>query len=236
MSTRGRILVLWNQTEEDIYEQWRDEGPKALEWSPERKVPDVGTVAEEMTTFLEALTEGGFEVEVVNVEDDLERLLSAIRLYRPDAVFNLVEYFNDDQVQEGYIAGIYELLGLPYTGNRPITLATCQNKFRTKLILEATGLPTAAYFRVEKEPIPDAVKDYKLEFPLICKPAYEDASGGIEHASVVRDQAELEVRVRHVLEEFSQPVLVEEYIASRLTSGRPYTKRSSHSGARWSWP
>ena len=28
MPTRGRLLVLWNQIEEDVYAKWRAEGPR----------------------------------------------------------------------------------------------------------------------------------------------------------------------------------------------------------------
>lgn len=212
MADRGRILVLWNQTEEDVYEKWREEGPKALDWNPERMAPDVGTVAEEMESMMRALRQGGFDAHLVNVEDDLERVIGSIWLHRPDAVFNLVEFFNDEAAQEAYIAGLYELLGVSYTGNRPFTLATCQNKYRTKLILEAAGLPTAAFFLVAREPVPD---DHGLDFPLIVKPALEDASGGIEMDSVVHNQDELEERVRRVLKEFEMAALVEEYIEGR---------------------
>src|SRR5690606_40614407 len=121
-------------------------------------------------------------------------------------------YFQDDQQQEAYVAGLYELMGVAYTGNRPITLATCQNKYRTKLLLEASGLPTAEFFLATRLPIP---ADHGLAFPLIVTPAYEDASGGIEADSVVRDQAALEARVARVLEEFEMPALVEEYIEGR---------------------
>ncbi|HLU65353.1 MAG TPA: hypothetical protein VKZ63_03730 [Kofleriaceae bacterium] len=212
MSSRGRLLVLWNQVEEDVYERWREEGPRPLEWDPNRTASDVGTVQEEMDAFLGALREARFEVDIVNVEDDLDRLMSAIRFYRPDAVFNLVEYFHDDPIQEAYVAGLYEMMGVAYTGNRPITLATCQNKYRTKLLLEAAGLPTAEFFLASKVPVSP---DHGLEFPLIVKPAFEDASGGIEPASVVLDQEQLAARVAHVLDEFEMPALVEEYIEGR---------------------
>lgn len=212
MSTRGHLLVLWNQVEEDIYEKWREEGPKPLPWDPSRVVPDVGTVDEEMSGFIKALEAARFKVDLVNVEDDLERAIGAIRLYRPDAVFNLVEYFNDDQIQEAYIAGLFEMMNVPMTGNRPMTLATCQNKFRTKLILEAAGLPTADFFLAKKVPVPT---DHELVYPLIVKPAFEDASGGIEQASVVQDHAALEARIAYVLKEFEMPALVEEYVDGR---------------------
>ena len=211
-TSRGRVLVLWNQVEEDVYEKWRADGPIPLSWDPTRTVPDVGTVAEEMAEMLRALRVARFEVNVVNVEDSLERLIGAIRLYRPDAVFNLVEYFNDDQVQEAYIAGLYELLGVPFTGSQGVTLATCQNKYRTKLILESAEIPTAPFFLATSLPV-DA--DHELNFPLIVKPAFEDASGGISRDSVVHSHASLERQVAHVLKEFEMPALVEEFIEGR---------------------
>lgn len=212
MPSAGNVLVLWNQVEQDIYERWREQGPQPLAWDPERQVPDVGTVAEEMESMMAALREGGYRVDLVNVEDDIDRLIAAVRLYRPDLVVNLVEFFNDDANQESYVCGLYTMLGVQYTGNLPVTLATCQNKYRTKLILEAHELPTSPYFLVEKEPVPT---DHGLEFPLIVKPSLEDASGGIEPSSVVHEQSELENQVRRVLKEYKMPVLVEEYIDGR---------------------
>ncbi|HTM21871.1 MAG TPA: hypothetical protein VL172_15225 [Kofleriaceae bacterium] len=198
-----RILVLWNQPEEDIYERLREEG---------QVTPDVGTVAEEMDALVAGLRAGGFEVAIENIHDSLDHLLGAIRTHRPDAVFNLVEYFQDESVQETYIAGLYELLGVHYTGNRPLALATCQNKYRTKLLLEAEGLTTPDYLLIKKLPVP---RDHPLVFPLIVKPALEDASGGIEPESVCIDQETLEDRVGWVLTEFDMPALVEEYIEGR---------------------
>jgi D-alanine-D-alanine ligase len=213
MSTRGRLLVLWNQVEEDVYERWRAEGPRPLDWSPDQTAPDVGTVQEEMDALVKALRDGGFDVRVVNLEDDFDRLVSAIRFHGPDAIFNLVEYFNDDATQEALVAGVYDLLGVPYTGSRPVTLATCQNKWRTKVLLEAAGLPTACYFIAP--PGRAVVEDHGLEYPLIVKPALEDASGGIEQDSVVHDYQSLLDRVKVVWDDYEQSALVEEYIEGR---------------------
>lgn len=93
-----------------------------------------------------AIRRAGYELQVVNILDDVDRIISAVRLFRPDVVFNLCEYFNDESAQEAWVAGLLEMLGQAFTGNPPLTLATCQNKYRTKLILEAAGLPTSPYF------------------------------------------------------------------------------------------
>lgn len=210
--SRGRVLLLWNQVEEDVYERWREEGQKTLEWDPNKEVPDVGTVAEELDEMCAAIREAGYILEVVNVQDSVDKLLGAMRLFRPDVIFNLVEYFNDDAAQEAFIAGLYEIFGEHYTGNRPQALLACQNKFRTKLALAAEGVPTAKFFLAKSTPVP---RDHGLRFPVIVKPALEDASGGIEHDSVVHDNEALDARIERVLKEFEMPALVEEYISGR---------------------
>src|SRR5439155_26289188 len=114
---------------------------------------------------------------------------------------------------EMHIAGIYELMGVPYTGSDSLTLGTALNKVRVKEILLYNGLPTPR-FQLFKSPVRITL-DESMNFPLIVKPSREDASVGIEPASVVGNLQELRKRVRHVIEEFDQPALVEEYIDGR---------------------
>jgi D-alanine-D-alanine ligase len=211
---RKRVLVLWNQVEEDVYEMMRAAGPQPLAWNPEETASEVGTVQEEMDAFIEGIRNAGYDVHLINLRDDIDKLAAAVTLYEPDVIFNLVEYLYDDETLEPNIAALYELYGLPYTGNPPATLYTCQRKVRAKLLLEDAGLPTSPYFVVEREPVPDPL-ELGLEYPLIVKPAREDASGGIEPSSVVTDYHALVERCRYLFKEFEQPALVEEYIEGR---------------------
>ncbi len=210
---KKRILVLWNQVDDDIYEQFKAEGAQPLPWDPERTVSDVSTVQEEMDAIEEALSDD-YRVNMVNVRDNIDRVIAAIRLYEPAAIFNLVEFFYDDENLEANVAGLYELFDVPYTGNTPHVLSTCQRKVRTKLLLEDAGLPISPYFVVRSEPVPRP-EELEMQYPLIVKPAREDASGGIEPESVVHDYDSLVGRCRHLLTEFEQPALVEEYIEGR---------------------
>jgi D-alanine-D-alanine ligase len=212
----GRILILWNLVEADEYEQLRADGPQPLEWDPSRNASDVATIAEELDAMAAALAGGGHTVEIVNIRDDLGALLAAIDRFTPDAIVNLVEQYGDDPAHEFHVAGLYELLGLPYTGARPGALALCQRKPRTKAVLRAAGLPTPPFIVVSGRTGDDrAPHAHRLRFPLIVKPALADASIGIELASVVRDQAALEERVPEVLRDHKMPVLVEEYVDGR---------------------
>lgn len=211
MAKRIRVLVLWNFVGEDVYVALRKTGPTTLPWDESKPMAKFDTDDEEVQAIGKHLRRAGYVVRVTNLLDDFGTLAS-ISKFRPDVVFNLVEIFGEDPVSESWVAGVYGLLGIPFTGNTPLCLATCQRKFRTKLILEAEGIPTAPYRLVERMPVPPRLG---LRWPVIVKPAREDASGGVDLGAVVRSRPALETRVRRVLRSFKQPALIEEYIAGR---------------------
>jgi len=215
MSRRMSIAVLYNFTGDDEYELLRKQVKEGLVDSPtgnREDLEDISTVKEEIQAIVRALREEGFAVRAVNVRDDFARLLECLTSPRPDIVFNLVEYFNDDALQEDCVAALFDLLRIPYTGSPPMTLAICQRKALTKQILKANGVPTPRYKLVAGKPIP---RLSGLRYPLIVKPAWEDASAGVDEQSVVDDREHLESRVLNLFKEFSQPALIEEFIAGR---------------------
>ncbi len=208
---KPRALVLWNQVGEDEYEALAERGPIALAWNPDQTAAEVGTVKDEIDAIVDACRKSGYVTSETNIADDFDVLTESVRKFRPDVIVNLVEFFNDDAAQEAYVAGLFDLWRIPYTGSSPLTLLTCQRKFRTKVLLESQGVATPAY-TIFYEPVQ---KPVSLPYPLIVKPAREDASGGIDVDSVVHDHAALEARVRLVLEDHQQPALVERFIDGR---------------------
>lgn len=206
---RRRVLVLWNSVGDD--EIAVAEG-QPLPWDPTRTAMAVTSAEEEVDAIVDALRRSGFTASAVNVRDNLDLLQGAIHRFRPDAIFNLVEVFEDRAAREGHVAALLDLTGVPYTGAGPLCLQTCQRKYRTKILLEFHGVPTPPYRRITRLPLP---RQLGVRFPLIVKPAREDASDGIHADAVVRTRAALEQRVRYVLDEFAQPALVERYIEGR---------------------
>jgi len=209
---REKILILWNFVGEDEYRALADKGPQPLPWAPDKTATEVSTVSEEIEAIEEAVREAGFPARVVNIEESFEKLVDAIRDYQPAAIFNLIEFFNDVAVQEANVAGLYEMMKVPFTGAGPLCLLTCQRKFRTKVLLDWQGVPTPPYQRYTDTKVP---KDHGLKYPLIVKPSREDASGGIHADAVVHDYDALVARVAAVLEDHQQPALVERYIPGR---------------------
>jgi len=214
-SKRTSVAVIYNFPGEDEYEALRKKVQNGDVISPTGDIKDlegIATVQEEIDALVKALQKEGFDARAVNIEDDFDRLLKSLTSPRPDAVFNLVEFFNNNPLQEDRVAALYDLLGIPYTGAPPMTLAICQRKGLTKQVLKAFRIPTPRYKLVKQKAVP---KLTGLRYPLIVKPAWEDSSAGVTDQAVVEDRAQLEKRVRMILAEYRQPVLVEEFIDGR---------------------
>ncbi len=80
--------------------------------------------------------------------------------------------------EDGCMQGALELLHLPYTGSGVMASAIGMDKWRTKLLWRAAGLPTADWA------ILDAASDFaavekKLGLPIFVKPAREGSSIGM---------------------------------------------------------
>jgi len=168
------------------------------------------SVAEMAQQALDAIRTIGIEATLVPLQRSLLNFLGRIRELTPDALINLCEGYYGHPQWESNVAGIFELLGITFTGNAAKTLAICQDKFKAKAVLRAAGLPTAPaqLLLTGDEPL-------ELRFPLIVKPNAEDASLGIYPNSVVRDEEGFRRQVRHVLDSYKQPVLAEAFIDGR---------------------
>ncbi len=126
-------------------------------------------------------------------------------------VFNLFEGLADRNETEAFAAGILEWLDVPFTGCPYQTLCLARSKHLTKHLLQGAGLPTPAFFVVAEAPAPPC----PLEWPVIVKPALQDASVGLDQGSVVTTQHGLSERVAALLDAYGPPVLVEEFIRGR---------------------
>ncbi|HEV3263677.1 MAG TPA: hypothetical protein VG013_42975 [Gemmataceae bacterium] len=157
------------------------------------------------------LTEAGFEVTRLAVSTDAGVLLEGLRARRPDVVFNLFEGTADHGNTEAYVAGLLDWTGVPFTGSPCHTLCLARSKHLTKHLFQGAGLPTPAFFVVEELPVPAC----PLAWPVIVKPAQQDASVGLDQGSVVTDPERLHERVAWLLRKYGPPVLVEEFIRGR---------------------
>jgi len=129
-----------------------------------------------------------------------------------DLVFNIAEgIFGHDR--EAQVPAMLEMLELPYTGPSPLAYALGLDKAKTKEILLANGIPTPRWQVIKQ------VKDLKKSligfFPVIVKPVGEGSSKGIHAANLAHNFQELKKITAKLLRQFSQPVLIEEFLSGR---------------------
>ncbi|MBL0219736.1 MAG: hypothetical protein IPQ07_38450 [Myxococcales bacterium] len=128
----SRILILWNQIDDDVYAHYRRDGRRAPDWDPSKEIEPWETVEEEMQLIQRCLEGNGHTVVMVNIRDNFDTMLDAVRSNKPDVIMNLVEFFHDDAELEHDVPALFELLGVEYTGNRPLALSLCQKNPRPR--------------------------------------------------------------------------------------------------------
>jgi D-alanine-D-alanine ligase len=145
----------------------------------------------------------------------LERLLAD----PPDFVFNLAEGHGVGRSREARVPAVLEMLGIPYTGSDPLTLATTLDKDCAKRLVQSEGVRVPRWITVGSDD--DLEKMAFLPYrPVIVKPAWEGSSKGIRGKCVVDTPAELIAAIRFLRMDHQQPVLVEEFIpGEELTVG-----------------
>lgn len=205
-----KVAIVYNEAMPEIYNKKKG-NKKDLDFQPHFHL-DAPNPISEFGYMEKSLRRAGYEAYSLNIMDSIDTFIKDYEKNKPDVVFNLVEIFHDQPRLEMNFTGLLELLGIAYTGAPPIALGTCQNKNLTKRILNSVGIRTPRY-----KIIKNLNRNFRLglHYPLIVKPAWEDASVGIEEESIVYNVKALKKRVEFVLNFFKQPALVEEFILGR---------------------
>jgi D-alanine-D-alanine ligase len=157
------------------------------------------------------LLDAGLPFARLGVGTDPAAIIDGLKAQAPDVVFNVYEGTAAWGESETYVAGLLELLKIPFTGSSVQPILVAKSKTLTKQLLQTAGLPTAKFFMLDALPVPPC----PLPWPVIVKPALQDASVGIDQNAVVTTQAALEARVKHVLDTYGPPVLVEQFVRGR---------------------
>ena len=114
--------------------------------------------------------------------------------------------------EDGTVQGALETLGVPYTGSGVMASALAMDKWRTKLVWIASGIPTPRFRVVDATTDPMQVVA-ELGLPLIVKPAREGSTIGITKVSTV-DGDELRLAITEAARH-DRLVLAEEFVEGR---------------------
>lgn len=129
-------------------------------------------------------------------------------------VFNLVEGFWTNAEQAAQVPTLVAGFGKACTGNDVQGLLLSLDKWQSKSLLAAAGLPTPGGIVVPTgQPVP--ARDL-FEGPYIVKPVQSDASEGIDKTSIVAGRGKaLRDAVRRIHDRMAQPAMIEQYIEGR---------------------
>ena len=110
--------------------------------------------------------------------------------------------------EDGTLQGALELMGIPYTGSGVLGSAIGMDKWRTKMIWQAGGLPTPRYRILSAGDDWSAVAR-DLGLPLIVKPANEGSTLGLTKVTAV---SQLAAAYRLAAEKYRDLALAESFV------------------------
>lgn len=195
-----KVLVLFDTAGTPPADQDFSEFLKTRDWATEAKI-------------IQSLKALGHEVRMLGIWDEAGIIIEEIKAHQPDVVFNLTEHFNEVSAYDRNVAGLLEMMDVPYTGASPTGLTLCKNKGMTKELLSyhRIRVPNFAIFT----PGSTIRRPRRLKFPLFIKPLKEEASYGISRDSFVESDDAFEERVKFIHERMKQEAIAEEYIEGR---------------------
>ena len=129
-------------------------------------------------------------------------------------VFNLVEGFWHETVLANYVPNVVRSFGKACTGNSTLGLLLSLDKWQSKTLLTAAGLPTPKALLIGLGQ-PVRTRDL-FEGPFIVKPAGTDASEGIDRSSVIATAGKsLREAVTRIHQQWHTPALIEQFVDGR---------------------
>jgi D-alanine-D-alanine ligase len=162
---------------------------------------------------LHTLRDAGHDVHAIGLLDELAPLREAIDQFKPHVVFNLLEEFREQVLFDAHVVSYLELIGAAYTGCNPRGLVLARDKALAKKILtyHRIHVPRFWVFPRRKR----VTRPKHLEYPVIVKSLWKEASEGISQASVVHNDAALIERVQFIHESIRTDAIAEQYIDGR---------------------
>ncbi len=173
---------------------------------------EAGVLAE-VEAVRHALIKLGIPQRVVGVRE-FEELPGVLSASDEPVVFNLVEGFWTDPNRMTLVPTVIRSFGKACTGNNTQGQLLSLDKWQSKTLLAAAGIPTPRGLIVPPgQPIP--ARDL-FEGPYIVKPVQADASEGIDKTSIMPDRGKaLRQVVERIHSQLAQPALIEQYIEGR---------------------
>ena len=122
--------------------------------------------------------------------------------------------------EDGTVQGALETMRIPYTGSGVMGSALAMDKWRTKLVWDAAGVPSPRFAMVKGSTAWDKVIDL-LGMPVVMKPAREGSTIGL---TIVRTPSDFP-KAYKLAAKYDELVVAEEFISGQEVTASIITDR-----------
>jgi len=163
---------------------------------------------------MDALNQLGHKVVEVEASGSPSAFVDRLLDIEPDLIFNAAEG-RIGSAREAFYPGLYEQLGIPFTGAGPSLLHMNLDKHLAKTVVAAQGInvPKGVLVTRKGQTLPP-----DLRYPLMIKPNAEGSSKGITQESLVETPEAARARLDKLLALYPLGAVVEEFIEGRELS------------------
>jgi D-alanine-D-alanine ligase len=191
----------------DLRQDYLDRGYTALETAEFDSVETIEAIEQALCEL------GHIPVRIGNARQLTERLVKGERW---DLVFNIAEGLHG-MGREAQVPAILDLYQVPYTFSDPLVMSLTLHKAMTKRVIRDAGLSTGRFFLAAA---PADAGRVPFDPPYFVKPVAQGTGMGITTDSVVRNRQDLPRICRALMDQFGQPVLIEQFLCGReFTTG-----------------
>jgi D-alanine-D-alanine ligase len=159
------------------------------------------------------LRKAGYKVTVLPLARNLSAFQRRLRRLAPDVVFNQYDDVIHGALYEMRLPALVRMMGYPITGSPALAIGLTRYKHMSASLLQGAGVRIPACTEV-LERIGD-VDRREWTFPLIAQPSQEHAGIGLDRDSIIHSKKALRDKIRYILREFHQPVLVQSFLPGR---------------------
>ncbi len=186
-----RILLLWSVDPEIESEDSRLKQSKVA-----------------MDLLLQHLEEEGIDARTVNIEDDITRLIDAVTVHDPHAIWSFIDRLPGEMTGHACIPAVCASLEYNVIGSESLAISSCADRSVLRERLHAADVPGPEWKTVR-----NSSDSHKISSkPAVVSQVFDD----IYEAEGLARSLESDEEVRDQLDalnmEYSYPFLVEEYV------------------------
>ncbi len=150
-----------------------------------------------MFTACESL---GYDTILIEFEDDILSHLDTLN--RVDLVLIAL---HGGIGENGRIQGMFESLGIRYTGSDALSSAICMDKHISKLLAEDVGISTPKWKRIRKG---KTINKFEYALPCVIKPNSQGSTIGL---TIVNEESNFDFAIKKAFE-YDDEILIEQFI------------------------